>query len=282
VTALSRALPTTLPARLLAAPEIALPAALVALGFVGHFAVPSTLPVLRAVLVAPAVLWVPGRCVLSRSGIPASAGKWTTPLAVLFSIVIVIVASLIAYEAAGHVPLGTLPLWVSLAALPLCHWHAVPPSTGARNPARTLGFVAVFTAGALAVAGIVALANHLLPAQQQPGYLAFSFGGSYADVPGVVRVKAGSVLDVPVSVTASKQDLAGLTVAISLDGHPVPGAAAIPVSVAGSGQGYAQIKLTVPKTCLSRYSFTLGRPAASLRLLDLYVTTDGMAACGGK
>jgi hypothetical protein len=263
-------------------PEITLPAALVVLGFVGHFAVPSTLPDLRAVLVVPAMLWVPGRCVLSRSGIPALAGKWTAPLAVLLSIIVLIIASLITFAVLGHVPLGTLPLWVSLAALPLCPWRSVAPRPGVISPLRTLVTAIGFTAGALAVAASVALADHVLPTQQQPGYLAFSFDGSYASVPGVVRTQVGDVLDVPLSVAASKQDLTGLTVTVMLDGKPVPGGQAVPVSAAGSGQGYARFALTVPKTCLSRYSFALNRQAAQLRLLDLYVSTDHMAACGGK
>lgn len=293
------ALPKTATAKAFRLPEIAVPALLVVLGFTGHFAVPSTLPYLRAVLVLPAVLWVPGRCALSRTGIPAAAGRHTAALAVLASIIILIVASLGTNLVLGHVPLGTLPLWISLAALPLCRMRPVSAEPGGTGSARGLLSAVGFVAGLLAVAGTVAAANHYFPGERQPGFLAFSFDGDYAGVPGVVRTQAGGVLDVPVAVTASQQDLTGLTVTVTVDGKPVPGAQVVPVSVVpagangatgtgsvtgvtGSGQGYVHFTLTVPKTCLSRYSFALDRQATQLRQLDLYVSTDDMAACGGK
>jgi hypothetical protein len=257
---------------------VAAPAALVAVAFVGRYAVPW--PDVRAVLVAPALLWVPGYGVISALGLRSALGRWAVPFAALLSLVVMVCAALISYAGFRYVPLGTLPLWVSLGSLPLSAWrprHARPP----RESLRVAGFGAAFGAGAVVVAALVAGLVHVLPSQQQPGFLAFSFGGDFADVPGVVQARAGGILEVPVSVSGSGQDLSGLTVAVARDGYPLATTPTVPVQVSGSGHGYARIELPVPAACLSRYSFTLRRADASLRLLDLYVTTGKLAACHG-
>ncbi|HEV3170534.1 MAG TPA: hypothetical protein VGZ32_09350 [Actinocrinis sp.] len=256
---------------------LALPAALVAVGFVGRYAVPW--PVLRAVLVAPAVLWVPGHCVVGALGLRAAAGRWSAPLAVLLSIIVTIAAALVSYAGFGYVPLGTMPLWVSLGSLLLAAPRAPAPAATPRETVRALGFGTAFGAGALAVAALVAGLVHVLPSQQQPGYLAFSFGGDFADVPGVVRAQAGGMLDIPVSVTGSGQDLSGLTVSVARDGKPIANTDPVPVLIDASGQGYAHVQLPIATACISRYSFTLQHDATSLRLLDLYVTSSSSAGC---
>jgi hypothetical protein len=258
--------------------SLALPAAAVALAFVGRYAVPWPVP--RAVLTVPALLWVPGLGVLSALDLRRAAGKWSVPLAMLLSIIVLIAASLISYAGFGYVPLSALPLWVSLGALPLCALHPAPAQTG-RELLRKAGRVATFGVGAAAIAGLVAGLVHVLPQQKQPGYLAFSFSGDYATVPGVVQARAGATLDVPVAVTGAGEDLRGLTVSVARDGAPIANTAAVPVAIDASGQGYARIQLPIANGCISRYSFTLRRDAASLRLLDLYVTTDHLATCHG-
>ena len=265
-----------------AARALALPATLVVLAFIGRYTVPSPIP--RAVLTIPALLWIPGHAFLCALDLRRAAGRWAVPLAVLLSVIVLVGTSLISYAAFGYVPLSTLPLWVALGALPLAALHPVPAeeqaSTG-REALRRTGYVATFGVGALAIAALVAGLVHVLPQQKQPGYLAFSFDGSYAGIPGVVQAAAGGTLDVPVAVNGPGQDLSGLTVSVARDGRPIANAAPVSVRIDASGQGHAQIRLPVAASCLSRYSFTLRRDAASLRLLDLYVTTDHLASCHG-
>lgn len=260
-------------------------AALVALAFVGRYAVPW--PIVRAVLTVPASLWVPGHAVLCALDLRRAAARWAVPLAVLLSVVVLVGVSLICYAGFGYVPLSTLPLWIGVGALPLAAMNPDPAlepdqaRAAGRETLRKAGYAAAFCAGALGIAGIVAGLVHVLPAQRQPGYLAFSFAGSYADIPGVLQAQAGGTLAVPVAVSGPGQDLSGLTVTVARDGAPIANSAPVPVRVDASGQGYAQISLPVAASCLSRYSFTLRHDAASLRLLDLYVTTDRLASCHG-
>lgn len=269
------------PIRTPALRALALPAAFVALGFLGRYAVPWPIP--RAVLVAPALLWVPGHGVLSALDLRRAAGRWAVPLAVLLSVIVMICASLVSYAGFGYVPLSVLPLGVSLGALPLAALHPEPVAEEAplvgREALRKVGYAASFGVGAAVIAGLVAGLVHVLPTQKQPGYLAFSFAGSYAAVPGVVNAPSGGTLTVPVAVSGPGQDLSGLTVTVARDGAPIANTEPVPVRIDASGQGYAQIQLPVATSCLSRYSFNLERETASLRLLDLYVSSDHRASC---
>jgi len=267
-------------ARAVSTAEITVPAVLVVLAFAARFALPGG--VMRAVFVVPAILWVPGRCFISRLPIPRSMDTWLVPLAVLFSIAALIATSLVVYAMLGHVDLSTLPLWTALGSLLVCRPRAESaPGRSAFRETHLVRFAALFCVGTLVAAGIVAGVFRVLPAQQPTGYLAFSFAGSYATLSGVMPAQAGSILDVPVAVNAAQESLSGLTVAVTLDGKPDPGMQAVAVRLADPELGAATIELTVPVGCLSRFSFSLQRHNVQLRLLDLYTTTDHLAACGG-
>jgi hypothetical protein len=259
----------------------------------------------RAVLVAATVLWLPGRCLVLRLGLDRAAGFWAGPLAVLLSVATQIVVSVALYAVHRHLAFGPQTLWTGLAALALIAWRRpVPedaepaPESGPGlgraaqwRPARPFAVGALFLLGGAASAGVLALAYHLLPAQRQPGYLAFAYAPGFAAVPGVLEVTAGQRLTVPFTVTASQQDTDGLTVVAALDGVPVAGPARVAVTRTGPAPraadgstdehdavGAARLAVTVPAGCLHRFRFALERDGATLRTLDLYVSTDHLAS----
>jgi hypothetical protein len=89
----------------------------------------------------------------------------------------------------------------------------------------------------------------------------------------VVNANGGTVLRVPVSVTASGENLSGLAVAVTVEGRTVPGTTAV-------RDGAAVVSVPVPVgACVGRVSLTLERGSTPLRLLDLYLKTSHKASC---
>ena len=261
--------------------ELIMLSSLLILGVIGYFVVPAGAG--RAVLVLPALVWIPGRCLVVCLGLHRSAGFWSAPLSVLLSFAAMIAAALVQYAAFRRVEFGPLPLWVSLAALQLIAWRPRRPAPSSRQwaragPWRTAG---LFFAGTAASAAVLAGVYHVLPAQQQAGYLQFAYAGHYAALPGVVSASAGQQLAIPFNVTASDESTSGLSVVAHLDGHQV--GPAVPVALAPNAAapgvtGDAVMDLDVAAGCLSRYTFTLEQHSTAVRTLDLYVTTAGGSA----
>jgi len=285
--------------------EAATCAGLLLLGSIAYLLLPPG--PLRAVLILPTVLWVPGRGLAVRFGLDRIAGFWAVPLSVLLSIATLILTALVVYAVNGHVAFGPVALWTGLAALQLLIWRryrrleaatatesATAPALARAadwRPAHPVALGAIFVLSTAASAAVLAGVYHALPAQKQPGYLAFAYAPGFTALTGVVDAHAGQQLTVPFTVTASRQNTNGLTVVAALDGARV--AAPAPVSVVDTGpapraadgstdahdaQGTARLLVTVPSGCLSRFTFTLEREGIALRTLDLYVTTDGLAS----
>ena len=305
---------TTPSERVRAHRETAVCAGLVLLGVLVYLLAPPG-PA-RAVCVLPTVLWLPGRGLAVRLGLDRAAGFWAVPLTVLLGMAVLILTSVIVYAVNGHVPFGPLALWTGLAGLLLIAWGrqtagpaAAEPASGFASdsepepatepalaraaewrPAHPVAAGALMLLGAAASAAVLALAYHLLPAQKQPGYLAFGYAPGFAATTGVVNAAAGGQLTVPFTVTASQQNTNGLTVVAALDGVRVGGSAPVavrsgPAPRAANGstdahdaEGAARLVVTVPAGCLNRFTFTLERDGAALRTLDLYVTTDRLAS----
>lgn len=261
--------------------ELTAQAGLLALAAIGYFAVPPGPG--RAVLMLAAIVWVPGRCLVVRFGLHRSAGFWAVPLSVLLSFAALIAAALIEYAAFRHITFGPLPLWVGLGALLLNAWRPRPAVARAArgptvNPWRTGG---VFLAATAVSAGVIAGIYHVLPVQQQAGFLQFAYAGQYATLPGVLDASAGQRLTIPFEVAATGEDTAGLTVVAQLDGRQVGPAVPVPLAADASVpgvSGHAVVDLDVAAGCLNRYTFVLERGGTALRTLDLYVSTAGPSA----
>ncbi|WP_035802951.1 hypothetical protein [Kitasatospora mediocidica] len=264
--------------------RLAPPALFTVLAVAGQLAAPAG-PA-RAVLVLPAILWVPGQSLLTGLGLSRAAGRFRPALAAVLSIVALIAAGLLSYAVTGHVPLAVLPLWVSAALLPLnlldlpSHQDPGPglPQLLERTRWGTLYGAGVLAAGAL-LWGVAAQ----LPTTPQQPYLSFSLGAPYTQVKGVLPARAGQLLTVPTVVqTSQTRDLSGLTVGVLVDGAEPAGQ--LPAAVqpaADATAGTAQVQVTVPAGCLHRVELVLQRGSTPIRSVDLYLRTGKGTACGG-
>jgi hypothetical protein len=241
--------------------RLVLPVALVGAAALGYAFAPGG--IVRAVLVLPAALWVPGRGLLALFGVTAGVGRWRTPLSVLLSLLTLIAGALVANAVGGSVPVAVLPLALSVVLLPA---HIIGdtvdrPTVSKRVLAR---FGALFTIAALAFAAALFFVSNALPKQPTAPYLEFALGGRYAQVAGTVPVTAGQTLRIPLSVTTSGETIAGLTVWARINGVPI----GIPVPVTGGG---AEIDVTAPTGCLNQLGLVLSNKTNPLRSVDLYL-----------
>lgn len=244
-----------------------LPVALVAAAALGYAFVPGG--VVRAVLVLPAALWVPGRGLVALFGIGTGAGRWRTPLSVLLSLLTFIVGALVANALGGSVPVGVLPLAVAVILLPAHLVGDAPSERPAVSTGVLVRFGAVFGVAALAAGAVLWSVHSALPKQHTAPYLEFALAGQYAHVGGTVPVTAGQRLRVPVSVAGDESS--ALTVHSVLNGHPI----GKPVPVHGT----TEVDVTAPAGCLSRLSIVLARGATELRSVDLYLKSTSDPAC---
>jgi hypothetical protein len=251
--------------------RLALPVALVAAAALGYAFAPGG--IVRAVLVLPAALWVPGRGLLALFGIASGAGRWRTPLSVLFSLLTLIVGALVANAVGGSVPVTALPLVLAVVLLPA---HIVgDPVDRPTVPTGVLArFGALFAVAALASGAVLFFVITALPSQPAAPYLEFALGGKYAQVSGTVPVTAGLPLHVPVSVTASGGAVGGLAVQAEINGVAV----GAPVPVTGAS---AEVDVAAPAGCLNRLSLVLVKGKAELRSVDLYLKSSAGACAHG-
>lgn len=229
----------------------------------------------RAVLVAPALLWVPGRSVLGAlrlTGPSGAAGAAGWALSVGLSIVVVLVVALGANLLLGRVPFEGVPLVAAVATLPL----GLCDRDGGVVAARAVGFGLVVAFGLAAFGGLVWMAAGRMAGPPRAPYLQFALAGPDARLPGVLTAEPGQLLRVP--VTASSSDpgaLRGLTVGARIDGWDDP--ASPPVPLSGGG---AQVTVRVPAGCRHQLRITLTRGAEPLRTLTVYTTTSDGQPCG--
>lgn len=259
--------------------RLVLPAALLLLGVLGHLVVPAG-PA-RAVFVLPCLFWIPGRAIAAALGLGAKiSGQFVTMLSVLFSCVALILGGLLSNLALGHVPLSTLPLWLSGILLPL-NLLERDPVTGLRAALPVVRAAALFTVAFVASAALLWGAVVNLPTTRQTGYLSFYLAGSYTKVQGVIQGAPGQTLDIPLAVGGGgNQSTAGLTVATYVDGGRT--GTDVPVTSTGPDAGTAQVSVTVPSgaPCLHQFRLILEKGASQLRVVDLYVRTGKGKGCG--
>jgi len=260
--------------------RLVLPAALLLIGILGHLAVPAG-PA-RAILMLPCLFWIPGRSIAAGIGIgPKVSGQFLLLLSAMLSLVALILGGLVANAILGHVPLSTLPLWLSGILLPLGVLER-DERTGLRAALPGLGFAALFTAAFVASGALLWAAVAHLPTTRQSPYLTFSLSGSYAKVQGVMTATAGQTLEIPVAVGGGgDESTAGLTVATYVDGSET--GSAVPVATIGQDDATAQVSVTVPAAtgCPHQIRLILERGATQLRAVDLYVQTGNGQGCGG-
>lgn len=254
---------------------------LVVLGIVGHFAVPAG-PA-RAVLVLPAILWVPGRSLVAALGVTRTAGRFTAGISVVLSLAAVIFTGLLTYLVQGHIPLAVLPLWVSGALLPLNLLERPAAPAQPRALLATARTGTLLCAGLLATGAIWWTVQSRLPTTPQQPYLSFSLGAPYTAVRGVVPVRAGAALTVPVSVDSSRAaDLSQYTVTALVDGQTPRAAKPVAVRRTGANNGAAKVTVGVPQGCAHQIRLVLSKAGEQLRSVDLYVdATAGRGRSGG-
>lgn len=250
-------------------PTLALSALLLLAGVAGHLAAPAG--PLRALLVAPTLLWVPGRSLVAGLGLARSAERFTAALSVVFSCVALISAGLLCQLAWGHVPLAVLPLWLSTLLLPLNLRKARAPRAPLGRLLTTARSGLVFCFGTLATAAVLALVTPRLPTAAQSPYLSFYLDPPYVGTTGVLPVAAGQTLRIPVTAAASGTTTlpGGLTVAVLVDGHTHGTPVAVPS--AGRSSAGATVTVRVPAGCEHQIRLELARGGGELRSLDLYV-----------
>lgn len=246
------------------AARLTLPAALVAAAAAGYAFAPGG--IVRAALVLPAALWVPGRGLLALVGVASGAGRWRTPLSVLLSLLTLIAGALVVNVVTGSAPLTALPLALSVVLLPP---HAIGRPVDRRAvpngvPAR---FAALFAVAVLASGAVILSVAAALPKKPATGYLAFALAGPYARVQGIVPVTTGQRLRVPVSVVTSGVAVGQLTVRAKINGVAV----GMPVAVTG---GRAEVDVTAPAGCLNQLSVVLADGTTALRSVDLYLESN--------
>lgn len=260
--------------------RLVLPAALLLVGILGHLVVPGG-PA-RAIFVLPCLFWVPGRAIAAALGLGAKeSGQFVNLLSVLFSCIALIVAGLLTNLVLGHVPLSTLPLWLSGILLPL-NLLERNPVTGLRASLPGLRIAAFFTAAFFASGALLWGAVAKLPATKQAGYLTFYLSDSYTKLQGVLTAAPGQVLQVPLQVGGGgNQSTSGLTVATYIDGKPT--GPAVPMVTTGPDTATAHVSVTVPSTaaCEHQVRLILERGTSQLRAVDLYVqTSERGKGCG--
>lgn len=260
--------------------QLVLPAALLLIGILGHLVVPGG-PA-RAVLLLPCLFWIPGRALAAAIGLgPKTSGQFLTFLSVLLSCVALILAGLLTNVILGHVPLATLPLWLSGVLLPLFVLGS-DPLTGTRAALPSLRVAALFTVAFVASAALLWGAVYALPQTKQTSYLTFYLSGSYTKVQGVIPATAGQTLQVPLAVGGGgSEDLSGLSVATYIDGAQA--GSAVPVTVAGKNDGSMQVPVTAPAAsgCPHQIRLILEQGTTQLRSVDLYVQVGKKGAgCG--
>ena len=261
--------------------RLVLPAALLLIGILGHLVVPSG-PA-RALLVMPCLFWIPGRSLAAALGLgPKVAGQFLMLLSIMISCVALILAGLLTNLILGHVPLSTLPLWLSGVLLPLNILER-DERTGMRAALPSLRIGALFTVAFVASAALLWGAVVALPATQQAPYLTFYLAGSYTKVQGVIPAAVGETLHIPLDVGGGGDEtFTGLDVATYIDAKQTGPAA--PMAVTGEDAATAQVSVTVPggSACPHQIRLVLERGTTQLRAVDLYVQTKigKGASCG--
>ena len=259
--------------------RLVLPAALLLVGILGHLVAPGG-PA-RALLMLPCLFWIPGRSLAAAVGLgPKVAGQFLILLSIMLSCVALILAGLLTNLILGHVPLSTLPLWLSGVLLPL-NLLERDERTGMRAALPSLRIAALFTAAFVASAALLWGAVVALPGTQQAPFLTFYLAGSYTKVQGVIPATAGEKLQIPLAVGGGGDEtVSGLDVATYIDdklvGPPVP------ASVAGQDAATVRVTVTVPggSACPHQIRLVLERGTTQLRAVDLYVQTGRGAHCG--
>jgi hypothetical protein len=251
--------------------RLVLPVALVGAAALGYAFAPGG--IVRAVLVLPAALWVPGRGLLALFGVASGAGRWRTPLSVLLSMLALVVGALVANVVGGSVPVTVLPLVLSVVLLP-AHIIGDPVDRPTVSTGVLARFGALFAVAALGFGAVLFFVSSALPRQPVAPSLEFALGGKYAQVSGTVPVTAGQQLRVPVSVTTSGGTVGGLVVQAKINGVAV----GAPVPVPGAS---AEVDVTVPAGCLNRLNVVLVNGKAELRSVDLYLKSNAGACAHG-
>jgi hypothetical protein len=244
--------------------RIVLPVALVAAAALGCAFAPGG--IVRAVLVLPAVLWVPGRGLVALFGVASGGGRWRTPLSVLLSLLTLIVGALVANIVGGSVPVTVLPIALSLILLP-AHIIDQPVDLPTVSTGMLTRFGALFAVAALAAGAVLFAVADALPRQPATPYLEFALGGRYAHVTGTVPVTAGQSLRIPVSIATSGEAVGGFAVRANINGVPV----GTPVPVTDAG---AEVDVTAPTGCLNQLTLVLADKTVLLRSVDLYLKSN--------
>ena len=260
--------------------RLVLPAALLIVGILGHLVVPGG-PA-RAVFVLPCLFWIPGRAIAAALGLGAkTSGQFVTMLSVLFSCIALILAGLLTNLVLGHVPLSTLPLWLSGILMPL-NLLERDPVTGLRAALPVVRIAALFTVAFVASGALLWGAAAKLPTTKPSGYLTFYLAGSYTKLQGVISATPGQSLAIPLAVGgAGGQSTSGLTVATYVDGKLT--GSDVPVVSTGPDAATAQVSVTVPggAACEHQIRMVLDQGTTQLRAVDLYVqTAEKGANCG--
>lgn len=250
---------------------------LVALAAVAVFALPGGL--LRALLVLPALLWVPGRSLIAALGLARPAGPAAPAMAISLSIVFLIGVALLFYRLTGQSLLrGVNPLVAPALSTPLALLERRSDDAAGTSPGRwfaRLGRRGGVAAGCCAAALVTLVFTTHLPGSPRDPYVEFAFDAPYAQLQGVQTVTAGQRLRLPVRAVSSEP--AGLhegTVTTTIDGVVDPGPST-PLILDRDGQAHAAVELTVPPGCQHRVELQLRQGETIERSVTLYTTSGG-------
>jgi uncharacterized membrane protein len=177
---------------------------------------------LRAVIVLPLVLLLPGYAVFSSLGLAARRDPvLTAGASVALSLVIVPLVTLALWAVAGEVEPAQVTIVLAVIVLAPAVVGLQPLVSRKRepvvgSPAGLLRILAVFTVGVLLVVGLVSF----LPGQRNAPFTEAALAGSWAEIDQAVRVQPDQPVSVDVMVTnrtgrdqtyAVEPELAGAT-----------------------------------------------------------------------
>ena len=152
-------------------------------------------PLIRVLVVAPAVLWSSGRSVVAGLGIRSEGS--TTVMAVALSLVVLVASDLLGTVIRGSIPFIVAPLAAAAVLTPL----ALLDRERADDRHVDLGRAAVVLAGVVVIVAVLWAVVPRLPGSPQASYLDFAYRTPFSQLSGVLSARPNDLLTIPAAAS---------------------------------------------------------------------------------